>query len=81
MACVHFVHIYLHVSCTHNCMARKLSNTNFVVANDILTHSQLLEGFKCESKWKATEKGGVGARSLAHNTWGVEGRVEAPGWD
>jgi hypothetical protein len=46
-----------------------------------MTHSQLLKGLKCESKWKAAKKGGVGARSLAHNTWGVEGRVEAPGWD
>jgi hypothetical protein len=33
-----------------------------------LTDSQLLEGLKCESKWKTTKKGGVGARSLAHNT-------------
>ncbi len=29
----------------------------------------------------AAEEEGVGARSLAHNTWGVEGRVGAPGWD
>jgi hypothetical protein len=41
---------------------------------------QFLEGLKCESKWKAAEEG-VGARSLAHNTWGVEGCVGAPGWD
>jgi hypothetical protein len=33
-----------------------------------LTHSQLLQGLKCESKWKTAEKGGVGARSLTHNT-------------
>jgi len=32
-------------------------------------NSQLLEGLKCESKWKTTEEGGVGMRSLAHNTW------------
>jgi hypothetical protein len=31
-------------------------------------HSQLLEGFKCESKWKTVEGGGVGARFLTHNT-------------
>jgi hypothetical protein len=31
-------------------------------------HSQLLEGLKSESKYKTTEWGGVGARSLAHNT-------------
>jgi hypothetical protein len=29
----------------------------------------------------AAEEKGVEARSLAHNTWGVEGRVGAPGWD
>jgi hypothetical protein len=33
-----------------------------------LTHSQLLEGLKSESKYKTSEGGGVGARSLAHNT-------------
>ncbi len=33
-----------------------------------MTHSQLLKGFKCEPKQKTTEEGGVGARSLAHNT-------------
>jgi hypothetical protein len=26
----------------------------------IMTHSQLLEGLKCESKWKTAEEGGVG---------------------
>jgi hypothetical protein len=31
-------------------------------------HSQLLEIFKCESKWKTTEEGRIGARSLTHNT-------------
>ncbi len=33
MTCVHFVHHQLHVSCTHNRMARKLYNINFVVAS------------------------------------------------
>jgi hypothetical protein len=33
-----------------------------------LTHSQLLEGFKSESKWRTAEGGRIGARSLAHNT-------------
>jgi hypothetical protein len=33
-----------------------------------LMHSQLLEGLKCESKWKTAEEGGIGMRSLAHNT-------------
>jgi hypothetical protein len=34
----------------------------------LMTHSQLLEGLKCESKCKVAEEEGVGARSLAHNT-------------
>jgi hypothetical protein len=34
----------------------------------MLTHPQLLEGLKCESKWETTEEGGAGAHSLAHNT-------------
>jgi hypothetical protein len=33
-----------------------------------LTHSQLLEGFKCESKYNTIEEGRIGARSLTHNT-------------
>jgi hypothetical protein len=33
-----------------------------------MTHSQFLEGLKCESKWKTAEEGGVGTRSLVHNT-------------
>ncbi len=33
-----------------------------------MTHSQLLEGLKSESKYKTTKGGGVGARSLTHNT-------------
>jgi len=33
-----------------------------------MTYSQLLGGFKSESKYKTEERGGVGACSLAHNT-------------
>jgi hypothetical protein len=33
-----------------------------------MTHSQLFEGLKNESKYKTTEGEGVGARSLTHNT-------------
>jgi hypothetical protein len=33
-----------------------------------VTHSQLLKGPKCGSKWNTAEEGGVGAHSLAHNT-------------
>jgi hypothetical protein len=45
----------------------------------VVTHPQLPKGPKCGPKYAAEE--GVGARSLTHNTWGVEGRVGAPGWD
>ncbi len=34
-----------------------------------MTHFQLLEGLKCESKYKTAKEGGVEARSLAHNTF------------
>jgi len=34
----------------------------------IVTHSQLFEGFKRESKQKTTEEQGVGACSLARST-------------
>ncbi len=34
----------------------------------VLTHSQLLAGLKCESKWKTAEEGRVRMRSQAHNT-------------
>ncbi len=42
---------------------------------------KLLDRLKCEFKVKITEESGVGARSLAHNTLGVEGHAGAPGWD
>jgi hypothetical protein len=32
-------------------------------------------------KVKITEVEGVGVRSLARNTFGVEGRAGTPGWD
>ncbi len=35
---------------------------------EMLTHSRLLKGLKNESKYKTSERGGVGAHSLAHNT-------------
>jgi hypothetical protein len=62
----------------HDVVSLPLSGS---MAIAIVTHPQLLEGLKCESKWKTAEEKGVGTRSLAHNTWGVEGRVGAPGWD
>jgi hypothetical protein len=40
----------------------------------------LLYRLKCESKVKIAEEQKVGARSLARNTSGVEGRAGAPGW-
>jgi hypothetical protein len=45
----------------------------------VLTHSQLLKGFKCESKWKTAEEEGVGARSLAHNTFKGRGACWSSG--
>jgi hypothetical protein len=33
-----------------------------------MAHFQLLEGLKSESKYKTAKGGGVGARSLTHNT-------------
>jgi hypothetical protein len=32
-------------------------------------------------KVKTTKGGGVGVRSLVHNTLGIKGRVGTPGWD
>ncbi len=43
-------------------------NLLFATACDYMTHSQLLEGLKSESKYKTTERQRVGARSLVHNT-------------
>jgi hypothetical protein len=43
---------------------RKQKNTPEV---EEMTHSQLLKGPKCGSKWDTTEEGGVEAHSLAHN--------------
>jgi hypothetical protein len=42
-------------------------------------HSQLLEGLKCESKWKTAEEGRVEMRSLAHNTWRGKGACWSSG--
>jgi hypothetical protein len=61
-------------SCLVPC--KLLSKLSFIGGNgkllnlceDFMTHSQLLEGLKCEPKYKTTKEGGVGARSLAHNT-------------
>jgi len=33
------------------------------------------------AKMKTTKGEGVGARSLAHNTLGLEGSARTPGWD
>jgi hypothetical protein len=54
---------------------------NLLISSLSLTHPQLFEGLKCESKWKTAEKRRVGTRSLAHNTWGVEGHVGTSGRD
>ncbi len=45
-----------------------------------LMHPKLLDGLIASPKVKTMEREGVGARSLAHNTLGVEGRVGASKW-
>ncbi len=44
-----------------------------------LTHYQLLEGLKSESKYKTVEGGRVGARSLVHNTSRARGACWSSG--
>jgi hypothetical protein len=51
------------------CCLRELSS---------VTHSQLLNRLKCESKVSRMEEWGVGVRSLTCSTSRVEGRVGAP---
>jgi len=41
-----------------------------------MTHSQLFKGLKSEFKYKITKRGGIGARSLAHNIL----RGKGAGW-
>jgi hypothetical protein len=64
-----------------SCATQKLSCKTSCKTN-LLTHSQLLEGLKCESQ---TENNG---RTKSHSTLfgshhyrGVEGRVGTLGWD
>ncbi len=52
------------------------------VGRESLTHSQLLEGLKCESQTK--NNGRIESWSTllgSQHFGGVEGRVGAPGWD
>jgi hypothetical protein len=44
-----------------------------------VTHSQGPDTFKCESEVNITKEQGVGARSLARSTFGVEGCAGASG--
>jgi len=47
-----------------------------------MTHSQLLEGFKCESQTENNER--VRSRGMLHGSQhfgGVKGHAGAPGWD
>ncbi len=48
-----------------NCIFNELKQA---FCKHFLMHSQLLARLKSESKYKTTEGGGVGARSLVHNT-------------
>jgi hypothetical protein len=42
---------------------------------------KLQDRLECEYEVKVVEEQRVGTRSLAHNTLGVKGHAEAPGWD
>jgi hypothetical protein len=42
---------------------------------------KLLDRLKCEFEVKTTEELGIGGRSIARNTLGVEGCAKASGWD
>jgi hypothetical protein len=42
---------------------------------------KLFDKLKCEYEMKITKEQKIEARSLAHNTLGVEGRPRVPGWD
>jgi hypothetical protein len=57
-------------------------NRCFLFRGEMMTHSQLLEGLKCESQ---TENNGRvrswGTLSGSQHYTRVEGRVGAPGWD
>jgi hypothetical protein len=54
---------------TTKCVRDEMTNTNGEEkTTPWVTHSQLLEGLKCESKWKTTKEGGFQPRSLTHNT-------------
>jgi len=54
------------ITCEHHCLL--LVGEDSSIMPTYLTHSQLLAKLKSESKYKTTDGGGVGARSLAHNT-------------
>jgi len=67
--------LLLLVFCLHNSMVCLYQVIGLVlvfmldrIQLSLVMHSQLLARLKSESKYKTTEGGGVGARSLAHNT-------------
>jgi hypothetical protein len=58
-----------------------IKNQNFILSSlDDAPPSSLMDS-TTSPKVKIAEGKGVGARSLARNTSGVEGRARAPGWD
>jgi hypothetical protein len=57
-----------HVECHNRVVITNAHATSILTCDRIVTHSQFLEGLKCESKWKTAEEGRVGMRSLVHNT-------------
>jgi hypothetical protein len=63
-------------------IGKKMLKTSYILSLGIIWRApKLLNRFKFESEMKTSEKQGVGARSLARSTLGVEGRVGAPRWD
>jgi hypothetical protein len=54
-------------------------NATLLTLCALLTHPQLLEGFKEESQVEDSgKKEGIGARSLTCSTTGIEGRAGVP---
>jgi hypothetical protein len=67
-------------------MCNKIKKWRFLAHSEIsMTYSDTLPSSLIDSnvsmKWKQWKSKELGARSLAHNILGVEGRVGALGWD
>jgi hypothetical protein len=57
-------------------------DTWYLLAEEQNWHApKFRDRLKCEFEMKTTEEQGIGAHSLAHNTFGVEGHAGALKWD